>query len=306
LTQLNENLDEIPFPARDLVPYKKYNSVLSGNDVMTTIITSRGCPFKCTFCDRPHLGEKFRARSAENILAELEKCLKMGITKFLFYDDTFTINKERVIELCDKIVEKKLRMNWNIRTRVDVVDEEIIAALSRAGCQGIHYGVESGTEKILAVLNKNITLEKIKKAFQLTKKYKIPTLAYFMIGNPHETLEDIHTTFNFMKELDPDYAHLTVLIPFPGTKIYQQGLELGIIERDIWKEFAENPKADFVPPCWQENISQNQLTALLIQGYKQFYSRPLYIFKQLFNVKSMADLRKKASAGLRILTMKKN
>lgn len=300
----SENLDEIPFPARHLVPYKKYTSVLTGNDIITTMITSRGCPFKCTFCDRPHLGKKFRARSADNIVEELEECTRMGINTFLFYDDSFTINKKRVIEICEKIVERQLKINWNIRTRVDVVDEELIRRLSMAGCKGIHYGVESGTEKILKVLQKGITIEQIQKAFYLTTKYKIATLAYFMIGNPTETLEDIKASFQFMRKLKPDYAHITVLIPFPGTKIYLDGQKQGVIKEDYWKEFAQNPISDFKPPCWEELFSQDELNSLLIKGYKQFYSRPLYIAKRLIKIKSFSDFKKKATAGIRILTMK--
>ena len=300
----SENLDEIPFPARHLVPYKKYTSVLTQNDVITTVITSRGCPFKCTFCNRLHLGKKFRARSADNIVEELEECTRMGINTFLFYDDSFTINKKRVIEICEKIVERQLKINWNIRTRVDVVDEELIRHLSMAGCKGIHYGVESGTEKILKILRKDITIEQILKAFYLTAKYKIATLAYFMIGNPTETLEDIKATFQLMRKLRPDYAHITVLIPFPGTKIYLDGQKQGVIKKDYWKEFAQNPMSDFKPPYWEELFSQDELNSLLIKGYKQFYSRPLYIVKRLIKIKSFSDFKKKATAGIRILTMK--
>lgn len=144
---LIDNLDEIPFPDRKLLPIEKYNSILSGGRVVTTMFTSRGCPFRCSFCDRPHLGKKFRARGAKNVVDEMEECLKLGIEEILIYDDTFTVNKQRVIDICREIINRNLKFVWDIRARVDTVDEEILKALKKAGCQRIHFGVEAGTEK---------------------------------------------------------------------------------------------------------------------------------------------------------------
>ena len=300
---LISDLDELPFPARHLVPYKKYTSLLSKGSVVTTVFTSRGCPFKCSFCDRPHLGKIFRARSSVNVVDELEACTKLGIYEFLIYDDTFTVNKRRVIDICNEIIRRKLNIGWDIRARVDTVNEEMIAHLKKAGCQGIHYGVEAGTEKILRMLNKGITIEQVKEVFDLTRKYKIPILAYFMIGSPKETLEDIYQTFKVMKELNPDYVHVTVLTPFPGTKIYFDGLEGGIIRKDYWKEFAEKPTNDFIPPHWAEIFTRDELHELLVKGYKSFYFRPSYIFKRMRALRSLGEFRKKAVAAAKVLVM---
>lgn len=299
-----KNLDKLPFPARHLVPYKKYNSLLMKGKVATTIFTSRGCPFKCSFCDRPHLGNTFRSRSASNVVDELEECVKIGIHEFLFYDDTFTINKRRVIDICNEIDKRKLDIGWDIRTRVDTADEEMIKHLKKAGCQGIHYGIEAGTEKILKILNKGISINQAKHIFDLTRKYKIQILAYFMIGNPHETVDDIDTTFEVMKKLDPDYVHLTILTPFPGTRIYSDGLKKGVIKRDYWREFAKHPTTDFVPPHWDEIFTKDELNNLLIRGYRSFYLRPSYIFKRIRGTRSFGEFKKKAVAGFKVFAMK--
>ncbi len=299
-----KNLDGIPFPARHLVPYKKYSSLLSTGSVVTTIFTSRGCPFQCSFCDRPHLGKSFRARSSNNVVDELEECVNMGIHDFLFYDDTFTIKRERVLEICNEIINRKLDIAWDIRTRIDVVNEEMLKHLKKAGCQGIHYGIEAGSERILKVLQKGITIEQAKQVFGLTRKHKIPILAYFMIGNPDETREDIYTTFEVMKALNPDYVHLTILTPFPGTKIYLNGLKNGIIKRDYWREFARKPTPDFIPPHWDEFFTRKELNDLLIQGYRKLYIRPLDIFRRIKRIKSLNELTKKAKAGLKVFAMK--
>jgi len=300
------NLDELPFPARHLVPYKKYNSLLLKGNCVTTLFTSRGCPFQCSFCDRPHLGKKFRARSAMNVVDEMEQCVRLGINDFLIYDDTFTVDKQRVLDICCEIIKRGLKINWDIRARVDTISEEMLQMLHRAGCCGIHYGVEAGTEKILKVLNKGITLDQVKRAFDLTRKHKISVLAYFMCGSPSETREDILTTFKIMRQLKPDFVHVTILTPFPGTKIYLNGLASGIIKKDYWREFAKNPSEDFVSPNWEENFNRNELNQLLVQGYKQFYMRPTYIFRRLWQLKSWEEFKKKAKAGLKVFLMKNN
>ncbi len=299
-----KNLDKLPFPARHLTPYKKYNSLLSKREVSTTIFTSRGCPYKCSFCDRPHLGKQFRARSFTSVVDELEECTRMGIYDFLFYDDTFTVNKQRVIDICNEIIKRKLDICWDIRARVDTINEQILNSLKMAGCQGIHYGVEAGSEKILKVLNKGITIKKVRDVFKLTRKYKIPILAYFMIGNPTETLKDIYTTFSVMKMLNPDYVHLTILTPFPGTKIYYDGLKKETIKKDYWKEFAANPTSEFMPPHWDEVFTKNELKDLLIKGYRSFYLRPSYIFKRICSLNSFGEFKKKAVAGIKVFAMK--
>ena len=299
-----KNLDQLPFPARHFTLYQKYTSLLTEKDPTTTVITSRGCPFNCSFCERSHMGAIFRSRSAKNVVDELEECTKIGIFDFLFYDDTFTIDRKRVIDICREILSRGLNIRWDIRTRVDTIDEEMLKYLKKAGCCGIHYGVEAGRERILRLLNKHITLSQVKDVFDLTRKYGIPILAYFMIGNPTETKDDIYTTFKLMKSLKPDYVHISILSPFPGTKIYREGLKAGIIKRDYWKEFAEKPTADFEFPYWEELFTRGELYALLVKGYKSFYMRPSYILKRIKYLRSFAEFKKKAAAGLKVFFMK--
>lgn len=298
-------LDRLPFPARKLVPYQKYSSILTKEAIVTTVFTSRGCPYGCSFCDRRHLGKKFRARSAENVLEEIAECVSMGIHGFLFYDDTFTIDRQRVIDICKGIVDRGLDISWNIRTRVDTVDDEMLKCLKEAGCQGINYGVESGSDRILKRLNKGITIDKVAETFKLTKKHGIPVLAYFMIGNPDETLEDINTTFTAIRKLKPDYVHLTILTPFPGTRIYDEAIEKGVIATDCWREFVQHPTADFSMPHWGECFTMEDLSELLVKGYKGFYCKPGYIIRSLLKTRSLDEFAKKTSAGLRLLLSSK-
>ncbi|MHC4124383.1 MAG: B12-binding domain-containing radical SAM protein, partial [Planctomycetota bacterium] len=177
LPELTDDLDSIAFPDRTMVPYEKYNSIVSKVRPVNIMITSRGCPFKCTFCDRPHLGKRFRMRSADNVVDEFEKCSNLGIKEVLVYDDTFTANRQRVIEICKKLIDRKIQIYWGIRARVDTVNEEMLRFLKEAGCVRVNYGVESGNPEILKRLNKGITLEQVETAFKLTRKYKMDALA---------------------------------------------------------------------------------------------------------------------------------
>lgn len=299
--ELIQDLDSIPFPARTMLPYKKYFSVVSANKPVTTMFTSRGCPFNCLFCDRPHLGKSFRARGAESVVLEMEECAKLGIKEIFIYDDTFGVDQQRMLDICAGIQKKGLTIAWNARTRVDTVNEEIIKEMKKAGCQRIHYGIEAGTAKILKVLRKGINLPQVKTAFKITKKYGIQTVGYFMMGSPSETKEDILETIKLTKELNPDFIHFSITTPFPATDLYKQGLKQGILPNDYWREFAENPRADFSPQYWEENLSKEELFALLTQAYRSFYFRPKYIGKKLLKITSWQNFRQNASAALRLL-----
>ncbi|MGE5342401.1 MAG: B12-binding domain-containing radical SAM protein [Candidatus Omnitrophota bacterium] len=298
-------LNTLPFPARQLTPYRQYSSLLAKRTPVTTMFTSRGCPFRCSFCNRPHLGKTFRALRPERVVAEMKACLELGIHEFLIYDDTFTVRKDRVMEICRLIIREKLDIGFDIRARVDTLDDDMLDMLKKAGCRGIHYGIEAGTPKILKVLNKGIDLNQAKRIMDATKKRKMQTLAYFMIGAPTETRADIETTFDTAKWLNPDFVHLTILTPFPGTPLYLDGLSTGMIQRDYWKEFAENLNPDFKPPHWDEIFPRETLEQLIVDGYKRFYVRPLYIIKKLFSIRSFGELKRKAVAGLKVLVMKK-
>jgi len=299
--KLIQNLDELPFPARHLLPYKNYGSVLAKRFPVTTMFTSRGCPFKCIFCDRPHLGSAFRARSAKNVVDEMAECQKMGIKEIFIYDDTFAVNRQRVVDICSEIVGQNLDITWDVRTRVDTVDEELLKIMKQAGCQRIHFGVEAGTEKILKILRKGITLEQVRKAFQSAKKNGIETLAYFIIGSPQETKKDILETIKLAKKLNPDYAHFTIMTPYPGTDLYRLGLETKVLPCDYWQKFAENPNHNFSPPFWEEILTHEELIELIKKAYHSFYFSPAYILKRILRLKSWSEFKVKLKAGFDIL-----
>lgn len=297
-----QDLDKIPFPARHLTPVHKYSSLLAKRSPVTTMFTSRGCPYKCYFCDRPHMGKKFRYRSARNVVDEMQACREMGIKEMFIYDDTFTLNRKRVLDICNEIIDRNLDIVWDIRARVDTVDREMLARLKDAHCERIHYGVEAGTEKVINALGKGITLKQVRDAFRLTKEVGISTLAYFMIGSPTETREDILETIRLAKELNPDYVNITITTPYPATKLYAQALEEKVIPYDYWHEFAKNPTTDLKVHYWEKELSRDDLMELVNMAYKSFYVRPGYIIKQLFATKSLDEAYRKTKAGIKVLS----
>ena len=293
------NVQELPLPARHLVNKERYNSLLGQSKYITTMITSRGCPFNCVFCHRKTMGRKFRFRTAEQIYDEMVEIKKLGIGEILIYDDTFTVDKGRVIELCRLIIDSKLKIAFDIRTRVDCVNEEMLKLLKKAGCKRIHYGVEASSNEMLKKLGKGIKLEQVENTFKITKKLKIQILAYFIIGSPDESISEIENTIVYSKKIQPDYCHFAIMTPYPDTPMYNTGLESGKYN-DYWTEFAKEPKVGFKAPYLADN-DKVIMEKLLDKAYKSFYLRPSWIIRETIRTRSIKSLKRKAVAGIKML-----
>lgn len=303
-----ENLDELGMPARHLINVGDYTSLLGRDNVITTMFTSRGCPYRCTFCDRPYspVLSGFRCRSAKHVADEMEICLALGIKEAFIYDDTFTVRRDRVFELCEEIKRRGIRFRWDVRAHVNTMTPELLRAMKDAGCDRIHYGVECGNDRMLKVIKKNATIAKVREVVTQTKAVNMEVLCYFIIGQQTETAADIADTMRLARELDPNYAHFTVFCPYPGTEIYFKGLESGVIKEDVWRKFSENPSDGFELPVWEENFTRHELREMLVKCYKAFYLRPRYIARNLLRVRRFGELRRKMRAGLSVVTMTAN
>ncbi|MEK6799719.1 MAG: radical SAM protein [Planctomycetota bacterium] len=303
-----ENLDELGIPARHLLDVGDYTSLLGRDNVITTMFTSRGCPYRCTFCDRPYspVLSGFRCRSAAHVADEMELCLALGITEAFIYDDTFTVRRDRVLELCDEIERRGIKFRWDVRAHVNTITPELLTRMKQAGCDRIHYGVECGSDRMLKVIKKNATVAKVREVVAQTKNVGMEVLCYFIIGQQTETASDIADTMRLARELDPNYVHFTIFCPYPGTEIYAQGLESGVIREDVWRKFAENPADGFQLPVWEENFTRQQLREMLVKCYKSFYLRPRYIARNLLRIRRVGELKRKLRAGLSVVTMSAN
>jgi len=293
-------LDSIPFPSRYLLPNQAYHYALWPGKKITTMITSRGCPYQCIFCDKSIFGFKWRARSSQNVLDEIEQIVKdFKIYSIILYDDLFTLNKQRVIEICQGILDRGLRIEWKCEGRVDRVDGEMLRWMKKAGCSLIAYGVESGNQEGLDYLQKRITLSQIRQAFNLTHKAGIRPMAYFILGIPVETFEQGLKTIEFARELKPEYAQFSILSPYKGTKLYDDAKDKGWY-REVE---ANNPfdKDQKRPVLVSENWSDESLREILRQAHKRFYFRGGYILNRLQGVKSLREIRSLWGVGCGVL-----
>jgi radical SAM superfamily enzyme YgiQ (UPF0313 family) len=224
-----KDLNSIPYPARELLWNKNtYNS-----EDMGLLMTSRGCPYNCFYCATSIWERKTRYRSINNVINEIKLVMDNYDTQqFTLKDDSFTVNRQRVIEFCDKLKEENLDISWDCNTRVDLIDEKLLKTMKLAGCNSIKVGIETGSDRLLKLINKKTTLTQARKAAKLIRKAGIHWTGYFMMGLPSETKQETYQTLKFMRELRPDFASLSVYEPFPGTRLFEIGIEKGLVQKE--------------------------------------------------------------------------
>jgi len=298
-----ENLDSLPFPARDMVKQENYYYVLGKRSSFTTLITSRGCPFKCIFCSTPH--GKHRVRSPENIVNEIEEARRGGAEEFHFVDDTFNVQPGRLEAVSAAIIKRGMKIKWSFRGRADNISEDALKQAAAAGCVRMHLGVEAGTDEGMRFLKKGITTAQVEKAVSIARRCGITTAAYFLIGSPHEkTREDVMQTVDFACRANPDFAMFNILAIYPDTELFRMAVEKGLLDGNYWRDFALKPRRDFEIKFWQEHFSPAELMDLLQVAYRKFYLRFSVILRNLKSLNSFDELRHKAVAGLSILFCK--
>jgi anaerobic magnesium-protoporphyrin IX monomethyl ester cyclase len=296
----SNDLGEYPIVDRTLTDYQKYYDVMGEGGVFTTMITSRGCPYRCTFCNTPR--HRYRVMTPERVCEELQTCIDLGIREIYFVDDTFNITNRRVHELCDEILARGLDISWTVRFRVKGVDRPLLEKMKAAGCQRIQFGVEQGTEEGLLRLKKDVTSLEIESAFRLCREVGINTVAYFMIGTPTErSRQDVIDTIHYSIKLNPDFVMYNIMTPFPGTTLYDEGLRDGVLDIEPWLEFMRNPTEEFKAQVWDEYFTRDELRELLNFAYRRFYWRPGFVVRNLFQIRNLNDFKRKATAGLRLL-----
>lgn len=231
-----ENLDELPIPARGLLPLSKYRAL----GVNCNVITSRGCPWRCIFCAGPRMfGRKMRYRDPELVVDELEKVRDLGFN-INIADDTFTLNHDHVYAILDEISRRGLDIQWTAFSRVDTLSQDLLERMKEEGCTSLFFGVESGNQEILDTTRKGITLDEVKKAVEMTEEAGIHVISSYILGLPGETPETLKQTLDFASELDTEYT-IHVLAPLPGTELYDESDEYGIrILTDDWEKFNAN------------------------------------------------------------------
>jgi len=292
-------LDDLPFPDRTLLPFQKYYSIMTANRPVGTMVTAKGCPYMCVFCSER--GSKPTWRSGRSVAAEMLEAKSIGIKEMFFVDDTFYVKKQASMEISQALIDLHVGMPWGARARVNNLDQGMLEKFRESGCQRLHIGVEAGTDRVLKILQKNITTDQARRAFKLCRDNGINTMAYFIIGNPGETLEDVQATFRLACELEPTTVQFSRMTPMPATELYEMGLRSGLFP-DYWREFSRDPlgsiERGFRPKMWTENFSEEELFALADHHTRKFYFRPKYMARSVVAVRSFHDLKRKTRAAV--------
>lgn len=272
-----QNLDELPFPARDLLDNEIYVSPDTGNP-LTVIHGNRGCPAKCVFCPAGVIsGFSVRYRTPENVVAEIEDCIaKHGIREFLFHGDTFTMNKPWILKLCSLIKDKRLDIRWGCNSRVDTIDDERAAAMREAGCWVVAFGVESGSQELLDKMKKGAKVEDAIRAVEVCKRNGLRVHAFFVVGLPWETEETLQQTLELAEKLDTDFFDFNIAYPLPGTEFY----EIAVAEELF--EVAPDSSSYASAAVRTHKLTSEQLTAWRRRALLKMYLRPRYIARTLW------------------------
>lgn len=273
---LIQDLDELPFPALNLLPMKKYR-LLDMDTHMTTMITTRGCPMQCSFCSSAAMhGKKIRERSVENIVDEIEYLkTNYDIDTIAFMDDTFTLKKRKVMAICDEILKRNIEIMWGCTSRVDTLDEKLLKKMKEAGCITIFIGVESADQQQLDNMCKNTTISKIENAFKIARKLKIRTIASVALGMPGDTKEIMNKTVKFVHKLKPNYAIYSLATPYPGTRFYKEAFEKNLIKIKDWSKYT------LITPILETiDCSLKDMRKIQAKAFMKFYLRPHYIIRQ--------------------------
>ncbi len=298
---LIENLDELPFPAWDMIPdlatFYKPAPHSFFQLPSSTLMTSRGCNGKCTFCARPFMGEKYRSNSPEYTLAMIDHLIKhYGIKDIMFYDDNFLLDRKRVTVICEEILKRGYNISWSCLARTDVMAEDFFKLIRKAGCWQIAYGIESGDQTILNNMKKQAKLERVEEMIRRANEVGINTRGYFMIGCPGETNETIDRTIEFMRTSGLKEFHATFCTPMPGAELFNTAEQYGVFDCD-WK------KLGFWDPVFiPHGMTKDDLVAAHRRMFRKFYLRPApiarYITKVITKPSIMIDIVK---AGIDVL-----
>jgi len=261
------DLNTLPIPAFHLLPMKRYFYEVLGRN-FTLLEGSRGCPFNCIFCLKKMYG-KYRTKSSQNLIREIEFVInEFGVKNAYFMDLEFTTNKKLVNDVCDFLIQEKFDFNWTCQARLDSVDLKILQKMKRAGCKIIHFGVESGSSRILGKINKKIDLKQIERGIKLTRITDIDTVCFFLFGFPSETINDMNKTIEFAKKLNSTYASFHVAAPYPGTQFF---------------EMVKENLSELFPIAYTQSHSFSTLKNMTKKAFFQFYFRPSFILSTILS-----------------------
>ncbi len=300
-----ENLDAIPFPSYELIDIKKYYFVDARRHPLAPILTSRGCPYGCIYCNKNIFGSRYRYRSARNVVDEIEYLQeRYNVKEIHILDDGFTILPERVLEICDEIEKRKIEILLDCANgiRANTVNEKLLARMKDIGFYKIAFGIESGDSSILKNIKKGITLEQVQNAVKISKKVGLEVWGFFMIGLPGESRDSIEKTVKLAIDLDLDMAKFYITTPLPGTALFEDWKSKGYIKDFDWSKYSFYNKPVYEIP----DISSSELLEIHKYCFRKFYFRPKYLTKKMMKISSFDHLIQTTKAGWSIFRMSRS
>lgn len=294
------DLDNLPLPARELLPQADYY-LIDALRPFATIVSMRGCAYRCGYCIRSEFAKTVRFRSPKLVVDEIEMLIdKYGVKEINFVDDTITFNRKRMMELCEEILRRNIKVAWQGPTRVNCVDYDLLKLMKEAGCRQLRFGIESGNQEILNLMTKDTTLEMCEKALSWTKKLKIKTVCYFIIGYVRENAQTMQNTINFAKKLNPDAAMFYVGTPLPKTSFWWLAVKDGLVNEGYWRDFVLGKYSDRLPFMVKDADKWTN------RAFRQFYFRPRFILDKITKINSYRSLYESVKALLSIFFLKMN
>jgi len=289
----NPDLDALPHPAFELLPFKKYYSMVGTGKTTGVICSSRGCPYHCTYCSK--LYNNYRKRSVKSIIEEMSLYYKQGVREFMFFDDMFNLPDRRAVDIAKEIEKSFPDIEWSFRGRADQITEELGIALQRSNCKMVTLGAEAHRNDIQKELRTGKTIEAISKAVTILRRHRIRVNTNWIIGLPqHHSAKDIDDLMKVIFQIDPDYVQFSILMLWDDTELYRQAVSKGIVDPELWAAFIREPKPDFIIPCWEEHLPLHEQSRLLRECYRRFYIRPKIVLRQI------ADIRTKEMLFIKI------
>jgi len=298
---LGDDFSRLPIPLRDGLPHPVYHSVMSKRKNLSSMVTMKGCPAACTFCNIHELFP-YSACEPAGVVDEMEECVtRHGVREFEIFDPSFTVDQERVHQICRGIVDRGLDVHFAVRVRVDQVDRPLLADMAAAGCRRMLYGIESGSQRQLDRMKKGIDLDQIRRAIGDTQEVGIMALGFFLIGTAGETEETIEETVRFALDLDLDYAQFHKTMAKPQTELGDESMaELGY---DYWREYVLGRKPEMRLPSPWTDLSQKEIERATVRAYHRFYMRPRYLAKTVAGIRSVEELMRYLRSGIGLLNV---
>lgn len=278
------NLDDIPFPARDLLPMEIYNAPISlgGGKPFTSMLATRGCPFKCHYCSETAMWGHQRRRSVDNILDEMEQVIAdFGVKYISFVDDLLLVNQKWAIELCRGMRQRGIRVDWECTGRIPYMTEELLREMKKSNCKCVIFGIEFGSQRLLDLVERGYSIKQVEENIALTNKVGIPAKGLFMMGYPTETREDVEATIALAKRLPLDYVTASVVVPLPGTKLYEFAVEKGLLQPTNWEEHDVLQLQNEMIRL--EDLTLEEVLDYSMELYNQVLLQPSYILRMLKN-----------------------